>query len=180
MSHDIFIHPYYYSFLHKIFFNYLWCAGFLLFTWMQSTVYFCLILPIIWLTGITSGEESTFQCRRQERHGFYPWAGKIPWRKAWQPTPVFLPGESHGQKAWRATVHSITKSWTQLSRLSMRALAYSEAQILKPWLRNEFSEHAVRRSSHLKGIGGSHYDSKYKWNWKRKKYLPENRDKWGW
>ena len=27
-----------------------------------------------------------------------PWVGKIPWRKAWQPTPVFLPGESHGQR----------------------------------------------------------------------------------
>ena len=26
-----------------------------------------------------------------------PWVGKIPWRRAWQPTPVFLPGESHGQ-----------------------------------------------------------------------------------
>ena len=25
-----------------------------------------------------------------------PWVGKIPWRRAWQPTPVFLPGESHG------------------------------------------------------------------------------------
>ena len=30
------------------------------------------------------------------RHGFNPWVGKIPWRKAWQPTPVFLPGESYG------------------------------------------------------------------------------------
>ena len=29
--------------------------------------------------------------------GFHPWVGKIPWRRAWQPTPVFLPGESHGQ-----------------------------------------------------------------------------------
>ena len=27
-----------------------------------------------------------------------PWAGKIPWRKKWQPTPVVLPGESHGQR----------------------------------------------------------------------------------
>ena len=26
-----------------------------------------------------------------------PWVGKIPWRKKWQSTPVFLPGESHGQ-----------------------------------------------------------------------------------
>ena len=30
------------------------------------------------------------------RHGFDPWFGKIPWRRAWQPTPVFLPGESPG------------------------------------------------------------------------------------
>ena len=34
-----------------------------------------------------------------KRHGFDPWVGKNPWRKAWQPTPVFLPGESHGQKS---------------------------------------------------------------------------------
>ena len=29
--------------------------------------------------------------------GFDPWVGKIPWRRAWQPTPAFLPGESHGK-----------------------------------------------------------------------------------
>ena len=29
------------------------------------------------------------------RHGFVPWVGKIPWRRTWQPIPVFLPGESH-------------------------------------------------------------------------------------
>ena len=39
------------------------------------------------------------QCRRHRRHGFDPWAGKIPWRRTWQPTPVFLPGESHGQRS---------------------------------------------------------------------------------
>ena len=33
------------------------------------------------------------------RHEFNPWVGKIPWRRAWQPTPVFLPGESHGLKS---------------------------------------------------------------------------------
>ena len=31
--------------------------------------------------------------------GFYPWVGKIPWRRAWQPTPLFFPGESHGQRS---------------------------------------------------------------------------------
>ena len=30
---------------------------------------------------------------------FSPWVGKIPWRRKWQPTPVFLPGKSHGQKS---------------------------------------------------------------------------------
>ena len=33
-----------------------------------------------------------------KRHGFSPQIRKIPWRRAWQPTPVFLPGESHGQR----------------------------------------------------------------------------------
>ena len=32
------------------------------------------------------------------RQGFNPWVGKIPWRRKLQPTPVFLPGESHGQR----------------------------------------------------------------------------------
>ena len=33
------------------------------------------------------------------RRGFDPWVGKIPWRRAWQPTPAFLPGESHRQRS---------------------------------------------------------------------------------
>ena len=35
----------------------------------------------------------------EDRHGFDLWVRKIPWRRAWQPTPVFLPGESHGQRS---------------------------------------------------------------------------------
>ena len=34
-----------------------------------------------------------------KRCWFDLWVGKIPWRRAWQPTPVFLPGESHGQRS---------------------------------------------------------------------------------
>ena len=41
-----------------------------------------------------SGKEPTCQFRRSKRHWFHPWVGKIPWRRAWQLTPVFLPGES--------------------------------------------------------------------------------------
>ena len=33
------------------------------------------------------------------RRGFDPWVGKIPWRREWQPTPVFLPGESHEERS---------------------------------------------------------------------------------
>ena len=41
---------------------------------------------------------------------------QIPWRRKWQPSPVLLPGKSHGQGAWRATVHGVAKSRTGLSR----------------------------------------------------------------
>ena len=50
-------------------------------------------------TGGASGTESACPGRRPKRCGFYPSVGKIPWRRAWQPTPVFLPGESHGQRS---------------------------------------------------------------------------------
>ena len=41
-----------------------------------------------------SGKEPTCQHRRHKRCRFHLWIGKIPWRRAWQPTPAFLPGES--------------------------------------------------------------------------------------
>ena len=46
-----------------------------------------------------NGKESACPCRRWERWGFNPWVRKIPWIRKWQPTPVFLPGESHGQRS---------------------------------------------------------------------------------
>ena len=46
-----------------------------------------------------SGKELTCQYRRHKRREFHPWVGKIPWKRAWQPTPVFLPGESLGQRS---------------------------------------------------------------------------------
>ena len=51
------------------------------------------------IPGGTTGKKPTCQCRRLKRHGFNPWVGKIPWRRTWQPTPVFLPRESHGQRS---------------------------------------------------------------------------------
>ena len=48
--------------------------------------------------GGTGGKEPACQCRRHKRRGFKPWVRKIPWRRAWQPTLVFLPGETRGQR----------------------------------------------------------------------------------
>ena len=46
--------------------------------------------------GCFSGKESTYQCSRRK---FCLWVRKIPWRRAWQPTPLFLTGKSHGQRS---------------------------------------------------------------------------------
>ena len=49
-------------------------------------------------SGGTSGKEPACPCRRHKRHKFNPWVRKIPWRRKWQPTTVFLPGKFHGQR----------------------------------------------------------------------------------
>ena len=72
-------------------------------------------------SGGTSGKEPTYQCRRHKICGFHPWVREIPWRRAWQPTLVFLPGASHGQKSLEVTVHRVTKSRTRLKWLSVHA-----------------------------------------------------------
>ena len=45
------------------------------------------------------GKDPACKCRRCKRLRFDPWVGKTPWRRKWQPTPVFLPGECHGQRS---------------------------------------------------------------------------------
>ena len=50
----------------------------------------------LYLWTSLSGKEPACQYRRS---GFDPWVEKIPWRRKWKPTPVFLPGKFHGQKS---------------------------------------------------------------------------------
>ena len=68
--------------------------------------------------GGTSGKEPVCQCRRHKRRRFNPWIGKIPWSWKWQPTPVLLPAESHGQRSLAGYSPWYHKNWTQLKRLS--------------------------------------------------------------
>ena len=53
-----------------------------------------------------------------KRRGSDPWVRKIPWRRKWQPTPVLLPGESHGQGSLVGSSAWGHKSQTQLSNYS--------------------------------------------------------------
>ena len=71
--------------------------------------------------GGTSGKESACQCRRRKRSGFDPCVGKIFQKRAWQPTPVFLPGESPWTEEPGGLQSVELHSRTRLKRLSMRA-----------------------------------------------------------
>ena len=59
-----------------------------------------------------SGKESTCKCRRLK---FDSWVRKIPWRRKWQPTIVFLPGKSHGQRSLAGYVHCVAKKQENLA-----------------------------------------------------------------
>ena len=69
-----------------------------------------------------SGKESACQCRR---HSFFHLqVGKIPQKKKWQPTPVFLPGKSHGQRSLWAIVHGVAKESDMTWRLNNNKKMY--------------------------------------------------------
>jgi len=53
-------------------------------------------LALLGASFVAQSVKICLQCRRAE---FDPWVGKIPWRRKWQPTPVSLPGKSHGQRS---------------------------------------------------------------------------------
>ena len=73
---------------------------------------------------------------------FNPWVRKISWSKKWQPTPVFLPGESQGRAAWWAAIYGVAQSWTRLKRLSSSSSSSSSSSKLP-----EFTQTHVHRVS---------------------------------
>ena len=84
------------------------------FSWASWLYVYLTLVSKAGLPWWLNGKESSCQCRRQ---GFDPWVEKIPWRREWQPTPVFLPGESHGQRSltgyspwgYKRVEHIVTK-----------------------------------------------------------------------
>ena len=71
-----------------------------------------------------NGKEPTCKCRRSKRLQFHPWVRKTLWRRKWQPTPMFLLGESHDRGAWWTTVHGVTESKTLQKWLSTQASVF--------------------------------------------------------
>ena len=65
---------------------------------MSKSIEYAQVLPR-WLDG----KETTCQCRRFRRREFSPLVGKMPWRRKWQPTPVFLLGQFLGQRSLEYT-----------------------------------------------------------------------------
>ena len=64
--------------------------------------------------GFLSGSDGKRICLQYRRPGFDLWVGKTPWRSEWQPTQVFLPGQSHRQGSLAGYRPRSHKSWTRL------------------------------------------------------------------
>ena len=73
--------------------------------------------------------DECLQCRRPR---FDHWIGKMPWRRPWQPTPVFLPGESHGQRSLAGHSLQGRKEWTQVSNQHFLSYLQISAQHAQP------------------------------------------------
>ena len=96
----------------------LFCFAFLS-AWCLSLPKFLAISSSVkGFSGGLSGKETDWQGRSQRKHRFDPWVSKIPWRRKWQPTPVSLPGKSHGQRSLAGYSCGVTKSRTWLKWLS--------------------------------------------------------------
>ena len=99
----------------------------------SSQVAYMDMYSALWLPRWHDGKESTCQCRRRKRCGFYPWLRKIPWSRKWQLTPVFSLGKFHGQRSlvgYGPWGHKGTAQWLSISPLQ----AYSPSCLLIPWL----------------------------------------------
>ena len=64
--------------------------------WIRCLLLYGNVIPLWGLSHWLSGKASTCRCRR---HRFDPWIRKVPWRRKWKPTPVFLPGKSHAERS---------------------------------------------------------------------------------
>ena len=85
------------------------------------------ILNIIHIPGGTTNKEPACPCWRHKRSSFNSWVRKIPWSRARQPTPVFLPGECHGEEPgglWTIGSQRVEHEWSDLASIYMYIYIY--------------------------------------------------------
>ena len=93
----------------------------------QDQYHFIFLLPLISyiqpFPPVAQQWRIHLQCRKSQEMQVWSQVRKIPWRRARQPSPVFLPGESQGQRSLvvYGLVYSVTKCQTQLKQISMHA-----------------------------------------------------------
>ena len=88
---------------------------------------------------VSTGKGPACQRRWHKRCRFNSCVRTIPWRKKWQPTPVFFPGNPKDRETWQAIVHSVTQSWIWLKLLSMHTLALYMGQVRVSWVSFDLS-----------------------------------------
>ena len=98
------------------------------------------------------GQESACQCKRPR---FDPWVRKIPWRRKWQPTPVFLPGESHGQRSLAGSSPWGRKESTRLNSLTAATTYYCQPPSHSGQIRTNHHLHSRLTLSALCGQSGA-------------------------
>ena len=81
---------------------------------------------LLWIPRWLSGKESACQCRRR---WFDSWVGKNPWRRKWQPTPIFLPGKFHGQRSLAGYLPWDRKESNMTQRLTLHKMLYKNPEI---------------------------------------------------
>ena len=134
-----------------------------------------LIRDFYGLPGWLSAKESGCQCKRHKRQGFDPWVGKIPWRGKWQPTPVFLPGKSHGQKSLVGYSPWGRKELDTTERLSAHAHTHTHthtrscASLYSP--SSKWFHDALCVAQQKKGTRNGCYP--YNWHWQQLSHRTE-------
>ena len=114
--------------------------------WNRHRKEFTILLIFrIWPSRIPFPVGSDSKCGRP---GFYPWVGKISWRRAWQPTPVFLPREFQGQRSLDRCSPQGHKQSDTTERLSTAATT--------PRVRVVFKDSALREPRAIETIWTVH------------------------
>ena len=100
-----------------------------------------------------SGKEFACQGRRCRRLRFDPWVRRIPPKETWQPTPVIMPGKSHGQRSLAGCSPWGCKEWHTIEQLTLTYLVLNELLVSRFNIKNSHLTMMGQYSKFLKEVG---------------------------